>query len=122
MGLLKKQPASSFSVLNYDVLEKCPDSKFEEDRGYKYAYYSFDTNYSTLISLINQCKVIFVRRIIETMAFKTYNVSLLRSNRIFGTKPETKIKIDEVSNNWMTLKNYHNVAWFYIREQEELVK
>ena len=101
------------NVIDYNIAPECPDPNFEEERGYSYTYYTFDTEYSNLISLIDECQLIFARNIVETMAFKDYNISMLISNRIFGTNPKNNIKISAVQEDWLELKNYQGTAWFY---------
>lgn len=101
------------NIVDYNIVPECPDPNFEEEIGYSYTYYTFDIKHSDLINLIDQCQLIFARNIVETMALKNYNISMLISNRVFGTNPATSIKISAVQEDWLELKNYQETAWFY---------
>ena len=101
------------NIVDYNMVPECPDPNFEEEKGYSYTYYTFDTEHSNLINLIDECQLIFARNIVKVMAFKNYNISMLISNRVFGTNPATRIKISAVQEDWLELKNYQETAWFY---------
>ena len=106
------------NVIDYNLMAECPDPNFVEERGYTYSYYVFDIEHRDLIDLIDQCQLLFARNIVETMAFKNYNISMLISNRIFGANPINKIKISAVQEDWLELKNYQGTAWFYTVVQD----
>lgn len=120
MGTISRKLEFIPLILDYELVDVCPDENFVEDPNYNYAYYKFKQKYSVINNAMANLQLILVSNKVVANAFSSCTNSFIDYS--FGSNPQTgsfkRFKSPGIFDDYIELKHTDDDAWFYIKTEK----